>query len=82
LWKNTEYSGTDWGIIDNQREGYNVDNDPLYASVPATEYTTDVADILSNGIKVRHDLGNMNESNDVIIFMAFAESPFKTSNAR
>ena len=82
LWKNTEYSGTDWGIIDNQREGYNVDNDPLYASTSAAEYTTDVADILSNGIKVRHDLGNMNESNDVIIFMAFAESPFKTSNAR
>jgi hypothetical protein len=82
LWKNTEYTGTDWGIIDNQREGYNVDNYQLYASTSAAEYTNDVADFVSNGVKIRTDLGNINAPNDVILFMAFAESPFKTSNAR
>jgi hypothetical protein len=82
LWKDIEYTGTYWGIIDNQREGYNVDNEQLYATISAGEYTNHVADILSNGIKVRTDLGNINAPDDVIIFMAFAESPFKTSNAR
>jgi hypothetical protein len=82
LWKNSTAGGSWWGIIDNKRLGYNVDNNPLYANVNDAAYTTDVADIVSNGIKIRHDLGNINQSGQTIIYLAFAESPFKTSNAR
>jgi hypothetical protein len=82
LWKNSTAAGGWWGIIDNKRLGYNVDNNPLYPTVADAAYSTDVADIVSNGIKIRHDLGNINQSGQTIIYLAFAESPFKTSNAR
>jgi hypothetical protein len=39
-------------------------------------------DILSNGFKVRSSDSNFNGSGNTIIGMAFAENPFKNSNAR
>ena len=39
-------------------------------------------DYLSNGFKVRNTSSEMNTNNATYIFMAFAESPFQTANAK
>jgi len=67
---------SDWVILDTEREGYNVDNDPLWSNLMTTEGTTDIADILSNGFKMRDG------ATGDYIYAAFAEHPFKTSRAR
>jgi len=79
--KRTNSTGN-WTIIDNKREGYNVDNDALLANSSAAETTTDYLDILSNGFKLRSTAGVVNASGSTYIFMAFAENPFKNSLAR
>ena len=61
-----------WTIFDNQREGYNVDNDELVANTTAAETTTDYVDILSNGFKLRSTDADVNASGGGYIFMAFA----------
>jgi len=63
-------------MFDNQREGYNVDNDELVANTTAAETTTDYVDILSNGFKLRSSDADVNASSGTYIFMAFAEHPF------
>lgn len=74
-------SGTgSWSIVDNKRDGYNVDNDRFLAESNAIEDATDYVDILSNGFKFRSNTG-MNAAY-TYFFMAFAEQPFKYSNAR
>ena len=39
-------------------------------------------DFLSNGFKIRTSSVLVNTSNAIIVFAAFAESPFKTANAK
>jgi len=63
-------------MFDNQREGYNVDNDRLRANTLDTETTTDYVDILSNGFKLRSSDADVNASGGTYLFMAFAEHPF------
>lgn len=75
-------STSNWTILDNVREGYNVDNDPLYPNLSNAEGTADLADLLSNGFKLRTTDASVNASGGTYIFMAFAESPFKYANAR
>ena len=65
-----------WTIFDNQREGYNVDNDELVANTTAAETTTDYLDLLSNGFKLRSTDADVNASSSTYIYMAFAENPF------
>jgi len=72
-------STSNWTILDNVREGYNVDNDPLYANTTSAEGTTDLIDILSNGFKLRSSDASINTSGGTYIYMAFASSPFVTS---
>jgi len=71
---------SDWYMFDNKREGYNVDNDEIYANLNYAEDTADRLDILSNGFKMRTTGGNLNGSGETFIYMAFAESPFVGSN--
>jgi len=78
--KNSTSGSSHWVIADNKREGYNVDNDPLYANLNAAEGTTDFMDILSNGFKLRTTGVDFNASGDTYIYMAFAEAPFVNSN--
>ena len=73
-------SGGSWNIFDNKREGYNVDNDPVFADVDSAETTTDYLDFLSNGFKIRRNSSDINTSGATYIYMAFAESPFVNSN--
>ena len=79
-----------WAMFDNKRDPYNPTGRVFYANLNAI--STDVSsytpyDILSNGFKSRIPGGNGNEANynstgQTYIYLAFAESPFKYSNAR
>ena len=74
-------STSDWQMFDNKRIGYNVDNYELEANDSAAEDTsTEFIDIVSNGFKNR-DTTDPNVA-ETYIYLAFAESPFKYSNAR
>jgi len=70
-------STSDWHIFDDQREGYNVDNDPLLVNSAAAEATTDMIDILSNGFKLR--IATDPNVNETYIYMAFAKAPLVNS---
>ena len=73
---------SNWTIIDTAREGYNVDNDPLYPNLSDAEGTTDLADILSNGFKLRSTDASVNASSGTYVYVCFAESPFQYARAR
>jgi len=68
-----------WFIWDNKRDGYNVDNNYLYASGTGAEQTTTDIDLLSNGFKFRNGNTGFNGTG-INIYMAFAEAPFVNSN--
>ena len=74
---------SNWYMNDTARSPFNPTNTPagnLYADLPNVESGNGI-DILSNGFKIRHG-GDSNASSVVYIYMAFAEQPFKFSNAR
>lgn len=75
-------SSTGWFIFDSEREGYNMNNDSLRAESIGDESATDYLDLLSNGFAVRASTNPVNSSSGDYIYMAFAESPFRYSNAR
>ena len=67
---------------DNKRNPYNVVNNGLNANTSnATQGTAyDTLDFLSNGFKIRdYADGTWNGSGNTIIYMAFAESSFVSS---
>ena len=69
-----------WGHLDSDRPLYNPTNEnftPHSVSVPGT---SSQCDFLSNGIKINTASGGQNTG--TMVFMAFAESPFKYGNAR
>ena len=71
-----------WTILDDKREGYNVDNNPLFPNLSNAEGTTDLIDITSNGFKVRSTDASVNSSAVRYIYAAWASSPFAYSRAR
>jgi hypothetical protein len=75
-------SGNSWVIQDASRSPFNVVDDYLAADDAAAESTTSQVniDFLSNGFKLRSAFDIVNSGD--YIYMAFAESPFKFSNAR
>jgi hypothetical protein len=76
-------SGFDWIMVDNSRESFNPEQTPLWADLTSAEATSAQMDFLSNGFKLRAGAGSGGNSSGVsYIFMAFAEAPFKFSNAR
>ncbi len=81
-------SGPDesWYIFDDQRDTYNYERKYLLPNASNAEVTASAGardnDFLSNGIKIRNTNGAMNTSGATYIFAAFAESPFKSANAR
>ena len=85
LVKATSVSGENWNIIDNERDDFNDgNNNLLYANLSNSEGTSSphYIDLLSNGMKLSGNIGNWNSSGVTYIYMAFAENPFKYSNAR
>ena len=73
---------SNWTTLDFQREGYNVDNDPLFPNSTAAETTTDLADLLSNGFKLRTTDASVNASGGTYVYMSLAYNPFKYARAR
>ncbi|NBT41494.1 MAG: hypothetical protein EBT20_13670, partial [Alphaproteobacteria bacterium] len=73
-----------WVIYDTARDTYNELDSVLYANSSNAEFsgTTVNTDALSNGFKPRDTWSAINGSGTTYIYMAFAENPFKYSNAR
>ena len=83
LIKNTTTAGYSWQILDTARNTYNVMNAQLFPNSSAAEDTTNVlVDYLSNGFKLRNGDGAQNLNSNTYIVAAWAENPFKNSNAR
>ena len=83
LVKYADNADESWWNQDNTRSPYNPSDDVLYANLNASEGTTGGIDFLSNGFKIQEINGGINGySPGTYTFMAFAESPFKYSNAR
>jgi hypothetical protein len=75
-------TGYNWGVWDNKRLGYNVDNNDLRINLTNADGTDDSIDLLSNGFKMRTDSGGFGGgSGTTYIYMCFAESPFTSSKA-
>ena len=80
-----------WHIFDTKRYTYNETTNTTTTGITADNAANDGGgggegagpiDILSNGFKIRNNNGNDNPDGDPVLYLAFAESPFKTSNAR
>jgi hypothetical protein len=74
---------TVWAMWDTSRSPYNASVNELYANLNSVE-SVDASgiDILSNGFKPKRNSEYANTSGWTYIYMAFAENPFKYSNAR
>ena len=78
--------GGHWFIANNKSSPSNVIDKVIFANDSAAEYTDPNADckkdFFSNGFKIRTTDDNTNENNATYTYLAFAETPFKYSNAR
>jgi len=90
LKKTSNSTNSNWLMQDTSRETYNASNYATLAAnltslepqVSAGSFEGNFIDYLSNGFKIRSSGSNSNESSSNYIYMAFAEAPFKFSNAR
>ena len=83
LIKKTDGSGDEnWRLFDSSRCPTNQNNKHLLPSSSNAESTESGIDLLSNGFKLRHADAHQNQSGSTYVFMAFAESPFQTANAK
>jgi len=73
-------SAEPWAILDTARDINNEAGTYLTPNSTAVEGTGYKMDFLSNGFKLRGNIGAINT--DGYIYLAFAETPFKYSNAR
>ena len=82
LCKRTD-GGDSWIILDSTRDTYNVANHSLWPNLSDAEgqVANKQIDIVSNGFKHRQTSNQLNGANNYI-YLAFAETPFKYSNAR
>ena len=71
-----------WEIHDTTRDVSNVSVKRLFPNYSSAEDSDGAWDILSNGFKFRTIHSSINASGASQIYIAFAESPFKYSNAR
>ena len=73
----------DWCILDSERDSYNVADALIKANGADAELEYTSLDMLSNGFKLRvTNSYRLNKGGASFIYMAFAENPFKYSNAR
>ena len=79
----TASSATNWFIFDSVRDTYNVMFRRMQVNTTSVEETNlNVFDFLSNGFKLRDTNVAWNANGSTYIYVAFAENPFKYSNAR
>ena len=82
LTKNAD-AADNWSIADTSRSPHNVAGESLRPDTTDVEDSAADIDILSNGFKVRQaDSHRINYDAETFIYLAFAETPFKYSNAR
>ena len=82
VWKNAD-AAHGWYMYDDERDPDNPMS--LYLAVHSNNAEGGpggVMDVLSNGFKVRNTGSDMNTGSNTIVYMAWAESPFKNSRAR
>jgi len=78
--KNSGASGFNWVVQDATRSPFNLADKKLTPNTTNAEETNaDKIDILSNGFKARVSDAGVNASSSSYIYMAFAESPFVSS---
>lgn len=77
--KSTSSTG-DWLIFDDQRKGFNPDNNQLVTDATTAEATSDMIDMLSNGFKCR--ISTYPNVAETYAYLAWAENPFKYATAR
>jgi len=80
--KRTDDSSSDWYIFDNKRPAFNVIDNYISPNLINAEISFTSLDLLSNGFKLRNTGNDLNGSGGTIIYIAFAESPFKNARAR
>jgi hypothetical protein len=82
--KSTGGNSGGWQIMDTERSPYNVGSEVLTAdtSNSTQDDSYRYRDFLSNGFKLRNSDNNANQSGYTYIYLAFAEHPFKHTNAR
>ena len=71
-----------WCMWDNKRDSYNVAIELLMADSDSAGLTSYNIDFVSNGFKARASNTYWNGSSETYTYIAFAEFPFKYSNAR
>jgi len=72
-----------WRLWDSERPGYNLTNLYLTPDNTGQEGAINIdVDFTSNGFKLRGSNSSINGSGNTIIYLAFAENPFKYANAR
>jgi hypothetical protein len=85
LMKDADRSGMAWVMFDNKRGPVNPNDESLNPSTTAAEPYDSNSDIdfLSNGFKLRGGSSSWNNYlTETYIYIAFAEAPFKSANAR
>lgn len=84
LLKNATTAGTNWFVLDAERNTYNLVNTSLLPNSSGAEIINNLysADFTSNGFKIRSTDVQVNQSTANIVFAAFAECPFKYATAR
>lgn len=84
--KRANGSNTNWTILDNKRNTFNVTNARLFANSSSAESVSSggvgSVDFVSNGFKVRDSHQDGNSSSGTYIYFAFAEAPFRNARAR
>jgi hypothetical protein len=80
LIKNYQFAA-DWRTYDTSRGSINVNDQILIPNTSGAETSGAAIDILSNGFKLKNSAAN-NSASYSYIYAAFAENPFKYSNAR
>jgi hypothetical protein len=76
-------SGTNWKLFDNKRANtFNPTQTPFNVNEADAEddNAAYALDFLSNGIKLKNTNGNLNNSGNTMIYMAFAEEPLVGTN--
>jgi hypothetical protein len=71
-----------WRIFDYKRSPINQVNKHLFVNNENPESTETGLDFVANGFKLRDGDTHQNGNGEEYIYLAFAESPFKTSRAR
>ena len=82
LVKNADAGAGHWVLWDSSRTPNNDAENAMLPDRNLAETSGFVIDFLSNGFKLRDGETSLNNSGDTHIFVAFAESPFQTANAK